>query len=228
MQAQQFAATLPPDYDTLHHPSLSDYYLALDSASNFTNNFSRGSSFTYPHQDYRYLLDRGELTSRLCAPGLVDSTFDATGLGFAGNSSSNATFVAPEDISVYQQPTWDWTGLQAGEITAPAPVYAAQREPDFFGTKSPATMGSAVRSPVAQLPTPAAMAVLLNPNGRSEDEPSQIGYSIPSGSALVANRPSATATRPTRLVEPVVSSQECVPESLSREKKHACTMCHKR
>ncbi|KDR68766.1 hypothetical protein GALMADRAFT_256609 [Galerina marginata CBS 339.88] len=231
MQAQQYALPLPPDYYAAIQafpPPLSDHYLAQDDAQNFATSFSRGSSFTYPYQEYRYLLDRGELTSRLCTSGLVGSTLDATGLGFAGNHASNTgALAAPEDITAYQQQTWDWTGAPNGEIIAPAPVYAAQAEPDYFGIKSPGIHASGVRSPTAQLPTPAAMAVLLNPSGRSEDELSQIGYELPHTSALVANHASATA-RPNRIVEPLVSTQEIVPESLSREKKHACTMCHKR
>ncbi|KAF8798291.1 hypothetical protein BYT27DRAFT_7203402 [Phlegmacium glaucopus] len=239
-------------FDYPHHPYLS----APDDASNFANGFSRGSSssFTYPHQDYhRYFVDRGELAaSRLCTTSLVDnnnnnsSSLDATGIGFAGNPSSSNTFIVPEDISVYNQ--WDWSQT-AHPIVAPAPppVYPPPppQPPQVFPSSSsvksarnPST--SIVCSPTAQLPTPAAMAVLLNPNGRStqigdqqhqqqeqQESSSQMAadYEIPQGSAAAII--SHHTVRPIRPVEPVVAVQG-VPDSPSREKKHACTMCHKR
>ncbi|KAF8972534.1 hypothetical protein BDZ97DRAFT_839250 [Flammula alnicola] len=231
MQAQQYAPLLNPDYYSAQvvHPSMTDPFFAQDDGQNFTNGFSRGSSFTYPHQGYRYLLDRGELTSRLCTSSLVDNTLDATGLGFAGNPSSSHTFAgAPEDISAYQQQTWDWIGASSPRIVAPAPLYPAAVEPPYFGIKSAVNQTSIERSPPVQLPTPAAMAILLNPSGRSEGEPSPSGYDIPPSSAIVAHHvPPSAATTPTRPVEPNATTHG-VPEPLSREKKHACTMCHKR
>ncbi|KAF8168498.1 hypothetical protein B0H34DRAFT_685784 [Crassisporium funariophilum] len=234
MQAQHYGVPVHPQY--CHniqsiHPPMSDPYLAQDGGLNFTNGFSRGSSFTYPHPDYRYLLDRGELASRLCATSLVnDNALDATGMGFAGNPSSNTNFVAPEDISVYQQQqTWDWTGVSNHAIVAPAPIYPAPvaESPAYLGIKSSRNQGSSVvRSPAAQLPTPAAMAILLNPNARSEGELSQSGYEIPSGSTVAVSHHTATAMRPS--IHPAVEPVLAVPDCLSREKKHACTMCHKR
>ena len=201
-------------------------HLTQDASQNFANGFSRGSStsFAYPHQDYRYFVDRGELASRLCPTSLVNNTsLDAAGIGFAGNpSSSSNTFVIPEDISVYNQ--WNWSQPDH-PILAPAPVYP---HPPAFSVKS----ASSVCSPTAQLPTPAAMAVLLNPNAQLVDQQQQqqqtqavmstADFEIPQGSAIHTARP--TIIRP---VEPVVAVQG-VPDSPSREKKHACTMCHKR
>ncbi|KAF9482361.1 hypothetical protein BDN70DRAFT_435995 [Pholiota conissans] len=222
------------------HLPISDPFLSQDDGQNFTSGFSRGSSFTYPHQDYRYLLDRGELASRVCASSLMDGPFDATGLGFAGDPSSNGTFIpATEDISAYHQPWDQWIGATAPPpqaIVAPAPVYPSAAESSYFGIKDAtanhnapsSSSSSGVRSPPSQLPTPAAMAVLLNPHGRSEGELTQSGYDIPPGSAVLAHRASSSAAPiPPRTEEPIVTTQG-VPESLSREKKHACTMCHKR
>jgi hypothetical protein len=153
-----------------HHPIMMQAYpdypqphLTQDSSQNFSHGFSRGSStsFAYPHQDYRYFVDRGEqLDSRLCPTSLVDNNaLDAAGIGFAGNpSSSNNTFLIPEDISVYNQWNWDQP------ILAPAPVYPPPHQP-AFSVKS-----TVVCSPTAQLPTPAAMAVLLNPNAQLVDQ----------------------------------------------------------
>ena len=219
-----------PDYPQTHYPH--HPHLTQDTSQNFSNGFSRGSStsFAYPHQDdYRYFVDRGELASRLCPTSLVDNNdlVDAAGIGFAGNpsSSSSNTFVIPEDLSVYNQ--WNWSQHDQ-PILAPAPVYPQQQQPAFsVKSASSSSLSSAVVcSPTAQLPTPAAMAVLLNPDARlaADQQHAQVAtdFEIPQGSAMHTARP--TIIRP---VEPVVAVQG-VPDSPSREKKHACTMCHKR
>ena len=210
-----------PDYPQAHYPHP---HLTQDPSQNFPNGFSRGSSasFAYPHQDYRYFVDRGELASRLCPTSLVDNNaLDAAGIGFTGNPSSSNTFLIPEDLSVYNQ--WNWSQPDQ-PILAPAPVYPQQ---PAFSVKSASTISSAVVcSPTAQLPTPAAMAVLLNPNAQLADQQHQTqvptDFEIPQGSAIHSARPAII-----RPVEPVVAVQG-VPDSPSREKKHACTMCHKR
>lgn len=211
-----------PDYPQAHYPH-HPHDLTQDASPNFSNGFSRGSStsFAYPHQDYyRYFVDRGEFqASRLCPTSLVDNNaLDAAGIGFAGNPSSSNTFVIPEDISVYNQ--WNWSQPDH-PILAPAPVYP---QPPAFSVKSANSSSTAVVcSPTAQLPTPAAMAVLLNPNAQ---HPTQVAadFEIPQGSAAIHTARPNTIIRP---VEPVVAVQG-VPDSPSREKKHACTMCHKR
>lgn len=233
MQAQSHFSLPQPDYyisvQGVYSSIPLDQALAPEDGQNFTNCFSRGSSFSYPHQDHRYSLDRGELASRLCSTSLVGNIGDATGGGFAGNPSPTTRFaVAPEDIPAYHQPTWGWTGAPSAGIIAPAPVYPQPLEPDYFGVKSPGNnQTSIVRSPAAQLPTPAAMAVLLNPNGRSEEEPSsQSGFEIPPGSTVHSSHGNTSSRHVTRPVESAVATQGV--SELSREKKHACTMCHKR
>ena len=200
------------DYPQVHYPHP---HLTQDASQNFSNGFSRGSSFAYPHQDYRYFIDRGELASRLCPTSLVDNNpLDATGIGFAGNPSSDNAFVVPEDISVYNQ--WNWSQPPDHPIIAPAPVYPQPA----FSVKTPT-----VCSPTAQLPTPAAMAVLLNPNAQLPDHQQvAVDFEIPQPSAIHTSLTARPAVHP---IEPVVPVQG-VPESPSREKKHACTMCHKR
>jgi len=236
MQAQSHFSPPQPDYYISVQGAYSslplDQTLASEDGQTFTDGFSRGSTFSYPHQDHRYSLDRGELASRLCSTSLVGDIIDATGLGFAGDPSQSARFaVAPEDlVPAYQQPTWGWTGAPSAGIIAPAPVYPQPLETDYFGVKSPGNnQMSIVRSPAAQLPTPAAMAVLLNPNGsRSEEEElSQSGFEIPPGSTVHSSHGTGSSSRHvTRPVESAVAIQGV--SELSREKKHACTMCHKR
>ncbi len=238
MQTQYAVVHLqhPDYYDSLQcahnssHPIPDPYIVAPDAAQNFTNGFSRGSSFPYSHQDYRYLFDRGDLTSRLCPTNLVDHTFDATGLGFAGDPSSVTTFAGTEDIPVYEQAAqWDWSGSSSNGVVAPVPVYAALLDPPYLTSKP---SGIPVeRSPPVQLPTPAAMAVLLNPHGRSDGEQLQSGYSeaLTEVSPLVANHMSASVRPIIRPEEAaVVIQSQGTSEGPPREKKHACTMCHKR
>lgn len=230
-----------------HHPHL----ITTDDDSSFTNmnhnGFSRGSStsFAYPPPqqppDYhRYFVDRGEFAAaatRFSLPtssSLVDNnnnnSLDAAGIGFAGNpqappsNSNNNNFVIPEDISVYNN-QWNWTQPDQPTILAPAPVYPHQTVKNSATINS---LSSAVavcsQQPTAQLPTPAAMAVLLNPNLQTD-------FEIPQGSEE-AESVIQTVTRPAVMlrppVEPVVAAVQSVPDSPSREKKHACTMCHKR
>jgi len=240
MQAQYAVVHLQhPDYygnsvqcaHSSSHSVPDPYIVAPDAAPNFTNGFSRGSSsFPYPHQDYRYLFDRGDLTSRFCPTNLVDHTFDATGLGFAGEPSPvvNNTFAAgTEDIPVYAQAAaWDWSGSgsSGNGVVAPVPVYAALLDPPYLASKP---SGIHERS----LPTPAAMAVLLNPHGRSDGEQLQSGYSeaLSEPSPLVPNHMSASVRPIIRPEEAAVIIQsQGTSEGPPREKKHACTMCHKR
>jgi len=231
MQAQSHFALPLPNYYTstqVARPSVNQgQSLAPEDGENFTNCFSRGSSFP-PHQDYRYSLDREELAPRFCSTSLVDNILDATGLGFSGDPSPSTGFVvAPEDILAYQQPTWGWTGAPSTGIITPAPVYAQPPETGYFGIKSTGNNQISIMcSPAAQLPTPAAMAVLFNPN-RSDEEPTQTGFEIPQSPTVLPSHASfASNGHVTRPVESGVATQG-VPE-LSREKKHGCTMCHKR
>ena len=248
MMQQMYTTATANSFDYPPHPHHDPYLTLQDGSQNFTNGFSRGSStsFTYPHQDYRYFLHRGELASRFCPTSLVDNnntnnnSLDATGIGFSGNNP----FIVPEDISVYNQ--WDWSPTVATAVptpvSAPAPIYPSPQQPTFSpsvkssnrnppppsssSSSSSPSSSSVLCSPTAQLPTPAAMAVLLNPNvNRSSQVAETVDYvEIPQPSAIPV---SSVTARPIRPVEPVVAVQG-VPDSPSREKKHACTMCHKR
>lgn len=95
--------------------------------------------------------------------------------------------------------------------------------------KSAVTVGQAqnyrpVRSPTAQLPTPAAMAVLLNPSGHGRAQTPQ-GAMDPAGLSS-QQPPPAMIQMPSSVAD--ATALMPVPDILSREKKHACTMCHKR
>lgn len=82
-------------------------------------------------------------------------------------------------------------------------------------------------SPVAQLPTPASMYVSLNSGGggRGREETPQISVgSTPAVAA--ANLPPPIIQMPSGVADSAAVMP--LPDMLSREKKHACTMCHKR
>lgn len=109
---------------------------------------------------------------------------------------------------------------------------ALPRDPAFFDLAS--TIKSAdtveqshthpVRSPTARLPTPAAMAVLLNPNGRGREQtPPPVAID---GTGLTAQRPPLVIQMPPSVANAMTMIP--VPDIILREKKHACTMCHKR
>lgn len=201
----------------------------------FIGDFSRGSPFAYPHPEYAYFPDRGGPSTTIPSTSLAVSSLDATGLGFTGNPSGTDLFLQPEDIAEYAQESWQWTGQPChglAPLAAPAHIAHAHPEPDFFEVnKSEGSLvESGVCSPTAQLPTPAAMAVLLNhkarPERRHEEGSSSIAVAPPPPLPVVDTTPHAHQNETV-----AVSPARPVPDRsdiLSREKKHACTMCHKR
>lgn len=279
MQAQYniSSSSCPPSIDYYHTPysTVHDQYFAT-AGDNFPGSFSRGSSLAYPHEDYRYITDRGGPSSAgptavnggrpstiYTAATTTSIAFDATGLGFTGNNNvattvsvSGREYHHAEEIpaSYNQSQGWQWECHSTGQATVPpsshphphtiahpqlhaptlpqlpnttGPSGALPPDPTFLdlssAIKSAVTVGQSqlypVRSPTAQLPTPAAMAVLLNPNGRGREQTPQISADATGLPPPMIQMPSCVAD--TTAVVPI-------PDMLSREKKHACTMCHKR
>jgi len=143
----------------------------------------------------------------------VSGAFDAAGLAF------------PPEYTDIQGWQWETTANPHGLAAPPPPPLPPPAPPSLLPQLPPAsgsslldlpsTIKSALAptqnlpSPTAQLPTPAAMAVLLNPNAHTrramqqQQQQQQPPVIMPDATALI-------------------------PDILSREKKHACTMCHKR
>ncbi|KXN88582.1 hypothetical protein AN958_07101 [Leucoagaricus sp. SymC.cos] len=271
---------LPSTYSTIH-----DQYFAT-GGDNFSGSFSRGSSLAYPHEDYRYMTDRGGPSTGTavadCVGGFSSATyasaaatpsitFDATGLAFnennnvvtaaaAASSTSGRVYCHTEDISAsYEQNQgWQWECHSTGQATVAPPSHlhphhlahpqlhapmlprlpsttstsgALPPDPAFLELtstiKSAITVGQPqsypVRTPTAQLPTPAAMAVLLNPNGHGREQTPQVAMD---SAGLSSQQPPPMMQMPSSVAD--ATSLMPVPDMLSREKKHACTMCHKR
>ncbi|KAJ3572083.1 hypothetical protein NP233_g3326 [Leucocoprinus birnbaumii] len=287
MQAQYNIAP-PPSIGYYHHhhsiaapySTVHDQYFAT-GGDDFSGSFSSGSSLAYPHEDYRYMTDRGGPSSAVPTAAVVLSSapvytqanipFDATCLGYPesnNNVAAREPYCHAEDISAsYEQSQgWQWechSSTAPGQATVapsshphPHPLAhpqlhasvlpqlpgvtdngSAGRLPpdstflDLSSTikSSAVTVGQSqnyhpVRSPTAQLPTPAAMAVLLNPNGHGRSQTPQ-GTMDPVG--LSAQQPTpAVIQMPSSVTD--ANALMPVPDILSREKKHACTMCHKR
>ncbi|RDB21231.1 Zinc finger protein PLAGL2 [Hypsizygus marmoreus] len=277
MQTQHYAPSVQQD---LYHtqamylaqgPSTSSHFLStggLDHAG-----FSRGSSLTYPHQEYRYFPDRGGEPPRLpesaCSSlAHLGSSQCATGMAIPGANFavSGSEVFHPEGIADYQvQQRWRWPEtlhgvphLAAAAPAPPAPPQVPQISQQFGYTATiksamlhdqmgrhppPPPSPAVVRSPTAQLPTPASMAVLLNPHARSErgeaqsslyhgTQPQMHGAN-PRAAHMPAAHPAAPPFPPPSAAAvsqlcPVEPTREPGADSLSREKKHACTMCHKR
>lgn len=133
-------------------------------------------------------------------------------------------------------------------VVAPVPVLPSPPEPTFLPIKSK-DPASFVPSPDSPLPTPAAMAVLLSSggsgSGSGSDSCTQNVYDISSPVVIregLGIGPGAGGFGAQQFVTstPVVPQDNAIPvgaglgaapsqnESTSREKKHACTMCHKR
>lgn len=232
MQTQQYSAPLHSDfYHTVHgmHFTPPDQYLATGGGDFFANSFSGRSSLTYPHQDYRYFLDRGG-PSRLSSTRLMSTiNLDATGLGFAGNPSCTSNFHT-EEIADYE-PRWHWPSDPQQALPEQIIPYAVPHDPDsaFLLDKSTFCHGPVVRTPAAQLPTPAAMAVLLNPGIRSDVHTTHLPYAPPLPPTDLT--PIVPNSHPPATYTTEAAGETAMPShilDLSREKKHACTMCHKR
>lgn len=215
------------------------HYFAPDRLTLNHNGFSRGSSLVYPHQELcRYFPDtRGQ--DPAASSGLAGSS--ATGQTIAGEAvatSGSSDFLRVPDPEVipdyhYEQ-QWQWSATSEplhGVAVPVAPVSSSSRNvASVFATNKStldaSAFGSAVLQPAAQLPTPASMAILLNHNqSRSEirappaqQQPTEVGHAV-SGTARSV-QPAADTD--------VMLAQASLESTPSREKKHGCTMCHKR
>jgi hypothetical protein len=219
------------------------HYFAPDRLNLNHTGFSRGSSLVQPYQESRrYFPDtRGQDAAAITvSSGLAGSS--ATGLAIAGGTvavSGSSDFFRlpdPEGLTDYRyEQQWQWPDTSEslhGVTFAAGPVSSSSRNtaPEFALNKSTldaTAFTSEVLQPAAQLPTPASMAVLLNHNNsRSEMRTPQAQQELASGVRRDGN---ATA-RPTvpDVHANVALAQASLESTPSREKKHGCTMCHKR
>ena len=220
------------------------HYYAPDRLILNHDGFSRGSSLVYPHQGpCRYFPDtRGQDPAAVAASsGLVGSS--ATGQTVTGGpvavSGSSEFFQVPdpEGIPDYQYEQWHWhsTSESLHGVSVPAgPVSSSSRNiaPSFAMNKSTldeSAFGSAVLQPAAQLPTPASMAILLNHNNsRSEPRVPQTQQQSASGVGRAVDASLSTRSAQPAVHPDVMLAQASLDGTPLREKKHGCTMCHKR
>jgi hypothetical protein len=219
MQSQQYNMPPPSGYYNTQdsYPTPQDQHIA-SNAGDFTS-FSRGSSLVYP-QDYQYFSDRGT-PSRHSANFPDTHSIDTTMSRYAGNSSPGVDMsYRPEDVLAYQQ-SWRWNDASVHDPSVPisTPMYSTNAD----AVKNSLDYQFDATATATQLPTP-AMAIMLSHNSQSDVRHQMVSYQIPS--SQVSAQTSAAATRPGRIDSGAV--HHIVPDSQSREKKHACTMCHKR
>jgi len=237
MQAQHY--TVPfhhqPVYDSTIGiclaPDVSSLRLSTDGLNHA--GFSRGSPQTY--LDYDYFPDRGD-PSRLFECSSSPSTSDecATGVPFPGISCPlsglDVDVLQTEGIPDYHaQQRWQWsTASESFHGVTLSSTHKPHRL-DLSAIKSSINHRDAsttIISPAAQLPTPASMAILLNPNAREERQSQQVPLQQPASRTSNARlSPVVPSARQSLGAE---AEQIEVVESASREKKHGCTMCHKR
>ncbi|KAG6828414.1 hypothetical protein H0H92_008078 [Tricholoma furcatifolium] len=245
MQAQHYPSHTFHPQGIYHSPTASYFGQAADNFSPTgldLSGFSRGS-LSYPHQDYQHP-DRGDPVG-LAGPSsnLSNTGLCATGLGISGHSVSTnhcSSFHAEAiaDFSLQQQ-QWQWThvpeplhGLSLAPVhrasqLAQHELSAIKSGQDDYSLHSPIVL-----SPAAQRPTPASMAILLNQASRSDNISSpQISFNLPSESAQSARnapaQPTSLAAVPQAPIEADAPARH-LEDGLTRERKHACTMCHKR
>lgn len=237
MQTQQYdAAPYTHDYYSssahVFTTSLPDEYLAPTQNSLNYGGFSRGS-LPYPRPEYQYFPDRGRgPSSSLASSSIADTTPYATGMSIAGNpnSSYDAVF-RPEGIPEYDlSQQWQWmqpthASIHGHGASTALPTAHKESTPAI---KSTTSYGTVLRSPAAQLPTPAAMAVLLNHNSNNRSQAPTDHQATPARAPSTGQPiPMQTRTADVEL-QPSAHTNNHHPETHSREKRHACTMCHKR
>lgn len=230
----------------------------VDFATNFLGGSS--PSYPDPHEDYRFsssVFHRGPGDSSYHRPPesstiSISDGLDATGLGFSGNTAAAALLVdnlfPAEELALYtphhhtqnQNQPWSWSSQGQAQaqasihgVVAPVPVLPSPPEATFLAIKNKQVplRSSFVHSPDPPLPTPAAMAVLLNSGARSD---SQSVYDLSSSATVVRMHGAGIAggrggvVSVASAMSVAVATGQDMHESTSREKKHACTMCHKR
>ncbi|KAJ3825799.1 hypothetical protein EV361DRAFT_950702 [Lentinula raphanica] len=204
---------------------LQHYPVATTSHTGMTGlyGFSDGSPPTacLDHEYPYHFFDRGGTSTNGDAQSSSSSsTFpvvhlpNATGLSESGNpSSALSNEVYAEDIHPYQ-PAWDLPSTH-GHPHARLADSAALR-PDF-SFKGGSYSAFAPSPNTLKVPTPSEMAILMRPNGASTNDIAPIVPPTP------MNMPSEHLS--------AVHMSSAPPEeefTLARERKHACSMCHKR
>ncbi|KAF9466918.1 hypothetical protein BDZ94DRAFT_1250088 [Collybia nuda] len=228
MQVQQYSA---PSHQPFYYNPLDvyrtapDQYFATDELHD--SRFSRGSSLSFPHQDYRYFSDRGHPPRQLQShSSLAGTGLGATGMAITGGTANSSRDFRTEGIAgCHEQHQWYWPSPSASfHGVAQMPPTPCPPAVQVSTVKRPMEYTPVVLSPAAQLPTPASMAVLLNPYVRSEQQPSQEPFPQPQ---QPQRAPLPVPVRHVPLVADIAVPQSS-SDNHSREKKHGCTMCHKR
>lgn len=206
MQSQQ-QHNLPLPQSTVIYPS----YLDMDSVipghypahgANTIQGFSSGSSSYYQDHEHRHFFDRGggASSSFPSSTSPLPSSPHATGLASSGNPTASFNNFYPEDIARYQ-------------LSYPHPVHGhlasiTQAPLDIDFSLKSTRQAPVGNSSITSLSTLADMAIILGPTS---------GAVVPNARV----RPPVEVSR-----NPPPAQEEEV--GLSRERKHACTMCHKR
>ncbi|KAJ3918844.1 hypothetical protein F5877DRAFT_41688 [Lentinula edodes] len=199
-----------------------DYPVASASHTGTTSShgFSDGSPPTgYPDHEYPYhLFDGGGTSTNALSSSStllpVASVNRATGLSESANpSSALCSDVYTEDAHPYQLP-WN---LPSSHGHAHARLADSAAFGPVFSFKSTPYTGSVPSSSTIKVPTPSEMAILMRPGGASSNDISPIVPPTPLN--MASDHLSA------------VQMSSAPPEedfTLARERKHACSMCHKR
>lgn len=220
MQTQQYSASF---HQPFYHSPLDTYHSTPDRVFATDDScFLRGSSLSFPYQDYRYFSDRGDPPRQSSSSLAVG----ATGMAITGETTNGSRGFRTEGIAgCHEQQQWYWpSAADSFHGVAQMPPAPCAPEARVSTVKRPMEYTTIVVSPAAQLPTPASMAVLLNPHVRSEQHSAQDPFPQPQ---QVLEGPLPVPVRHEPVVAEVAAPQSS-SDSHSREKKHGCTMCHKR
>ncbi|KAK7019733.1 hypothetical protein VNI00_017973 [Paramarasmius palmivorus] len=207
----------PTYYD---HPASHSYHGPDAGGTNTIHGFSEGSpSSFYQDHEYPYFVDSGEISTSIPPPIPPTQQQHATGMTHPGNLARPYSDLYPEDVSPYQR-LWPSTSAHGFD---PAPLADPLGTGSSFGgvKSTPSSISQqepCIPSPTPTLPTPSEMAIILGPNGGSGREASRMPSAPPP--LTMVHEINGAARQ-----QMMAGDDEA---AFTRERKHACTMCHKR
>ncbi|KAG7090572.1 hypothetical protein E1B28_009679 [Marasmius oreades] len=171
--------------------------------ANAIQNFSDGSpqALHYLDHEYRSLFDSGEASTSASMPTLQH----ATGMTHPDYLARPFSDLYPEEIPPYQH-LWFPPSTHDQPLEPPSSLLNSDPHSTRFPHKKSISPSRASTS--TRLPTLSEMAVTLNPSAERPPPPP---------SMICVNEPNSVGVAPL--------GAEC---TLTRERRHACSMCHKR
>ncbi|KAK1224964.1 hypothetical protein PQX77_012113 [Marasmius sp. AFHP31] len=173
------------------------------AGANTIHNFSEGfPSLHYPDHGYHCVLDSGEISSSAS----LSPPQHATGVTNPDNLASPFSDLYPADVSPYQHL---WPSSSAHTLDSSLSLLDSDPGPFPHKSSPPSS-----RYPSNTLTTPSEMAIIMNTTAERVNSPCR---APPPPAEIAVNEQEGVSP-------PFLEAETAVP----RERRHACSMCHKR